>query len=69
MLIIKAENPTSVQSYTLPFTDPQFTAELASTPFLQSTHPRIVQLATSLLAGEKDALQATKQLFAWTTKI
>lgn len=66
VLTITAEDPASLQSYPLPFTDPQFAADLSPTPFLQSTHPRIVQLAASLLAGEKDALQATKHLLAWT---
>jgi hypothetical protein len=66
VLAITAEDPASLQSYALPLTDPQFAADLAPSPFLQSTHPRIVQLAASLLAGEKDALQATKHLLAWT---
>ena len=66
ILTITAEDPASLQSYTLPFADSQFAADLAPTPFLQSTHPRIVELAASLLAGKKDALQATKRLLAWT---
>jgi len=55
-----------LQSYTLPLADLQFATDLSPTPFLQSTHPRIVQLVADLLAGEKDALQATKRLLAWT---
>ena len=65
-LTITVEDPASLQSYTLPLADPQFATDLSPTPFLQSTHPRIVQLVADLLAGEKDALQATKRLLAWT---
>lgn len=63
---ITTEAVSSFVSYPLPQTDPRFTADLQATPFLQSTHPRVVTQAQQILRGERDALRAAQALLAWT---
>jgi len=39
---------------------------LAPTPFLQSTHPRLVAQAQQILGAEHDAVRAARRLLDWT---
>jgi len=65
-LIIVSEDVSRLTSYVLPHQNPEFAAHLAQTPFLQTTHPRIVTQVRQILGEERDALQATRKLLAWT---
>jgi len=66
LLTVSKENPTALTTYTIPQTSPEFTADLAPTPFIQSTHPRLVAQARQILGEEHDALRATQRLLDWT---
>lgn len=66
VVTVTAEEASSLVSYVLPHTDPRFAADLQATPFLQSTHPRVVAQARQILGGERDALRAARALLAWT---
>ena len=57
---------STLATYLLPQTNPEFAPDLAPTPFLQSTHPRLVAQARQILGTERDALQATRRLLDWT---
>jgi hypothetical protein len=65
-LTVTREEVAALATYTLPQTNPQFASDLAPTPFLQSTHPRIVVQVQHILRTERDALQATHRLLDWT---
>jgi len=52
-------------SYRLPYAQADRASDLVATPFLQSDHPRIRSLAQDILAGEDDALRATRRLADW----
>ncbi|MCS6924952.1 MAG: transglutaminase-like domain-containing protein [Candidatus Binatia bacterium] len=66
IVTIATEEVSSLVSYPLPHADPRFAADLQATPFLQSTHPRVVAQAQQILRGERDALRAVQALLAWT---
>ena len=65
-LTITREEMSTLATYLLPQTNPEFAPDLAPTPFLQSTHPRLVAQARQILGTERDALQATRRLLDWT---
>ncbi|HEV8716678.1 MAG TPA: transglutaminase-like domain-containing protein [Candidatus Binatia bacterium] len=65
-LIVASEDISTLASYTLPQTNPEFAADLAPTPFLQSAHPRLVAQAQQILGAEHDAVQAARRLLDWT---
>jgi transglutaminase-like putative cysteine protease len=64
-LTVTSESVDGFVSYQLPYTDSTFATDLASTPFLQSDHPRIQEQLHHILKGEQDALRAVKKLLAW----
>ncbi len=66
ILIVVKEEVSQLVSYPLPQTHAEFAPDLASTPLLQSTHPRLVAQAQQILGAERDALQATRKLLDWT---
>jgi hypothetical protein len=66
MLTVTTENLSTLASYVLPQADPQFAADLQATPFLQSTHPRLMTQVKKILGPEQDALHATRKLLDWT---
>jgi len=63
---ITQEEVSELATYTLPQHAPEFAADLAPTPFLQSTHPRLVAQVQQILKTERDALTAARQLLDWT---
>lgn len=63
---ITQEEVSELATYTLPQQAPEFAADLAPTPFLQSTHPRLVAQVQQILKTERDALTAARQLLDWT---
>jgi transglutaminase-like putative cysteine protease len=65
-LSVASEDLSTLVTYTLPQTNPEFAADLAATPFLQSAHPRLVAQARQILGAEHDAVQATHRLLDWT---
>ena len=65
-LTITREDVSALTSYSLPQTDQQFGADLIATPFLQSSHPRLIAQAQEIVGGERDALTATRLLLNWT---
>ena len=65
-LTVTSENTAMLATYTLPQTNPEFTSDLAPTPFLQSTHPRLVAQAQQILGTEHDAEKAAHRLLDWT---
>ncbi|HEY7495528.1 MAG TPA: transglutaminase-like domain-containing protein, partial [Candidatus Tectomicrobia bacterium] len=66
ILTVTRENTTTITSYTLPYTDSAFAADLATTPFVQSAHPRLIAQARRILGTARDAVQATRLLLDWT---
>jgi hypothetical protein len=64
-LTVTSEEMAALTTYPLPQTNPQFAGELQSTPFLQTTHPRVVAQAQQILGTERDALTATRRLLDW----
>lgn len=65
-ITVAREDVSALTTYQLPQTDPAFTRDLAATPFLQSTHPRLLAQARQIIGTERDALKATRQLLDWT---
>ncbi|MBI3304550.1 MAG: transglutaminase domain-containing protein [Deltaproteobacteria bacterium] len=65
-LTITQEEMSALATYALPQTNPEFALDLAPTPFLQSTHPRLVAQVQQILGAERDALQAVRRLLDWT---
>jgi len=65
-LTVASEDLSTLATYTLPQTNPEFASDLAPTPFLQSTHPRLVAQAQQILGNEHDAVQAAHRLLDWT---
>lgn len=65
-LTITQEASSAFATYTLPQSAPELAADLVATPFLQSTHPRVVAQMRQILGNEHDARQATQQLLDWT---
>ena len=65
-LTIVSEDVSRLTSYVLPQQNPEFASHLAPTPFLQTTHPRIVTQVRQILGEERDALQVTHKLLDWT---
>jgi len=65
-LTIASEDLSALITYTLPQTNPEFAADLAPTPFLQSTHPRLVAQTRQILGAEDDAVRAAHRLLDWT---
>ena len=64
VLTIVRPQVASIESYALPYRDGH-AAELASTAFLQSDHPRIRALASQILGDEHDAKRAAVRLNDW----
>lgn len=64
-LTVTSEEMSALTTYPLPQTNPQFAGELTPTPFLQTTHPRVVAQARQILGAERDALAATRRLLDW----
>jgi hypothetical protein len=64
-LRIRREAEASLRSFALPERDPAFTADLASTPFVQSDDGKIRKAAAEALGGETDALRAARKLVDW----
>ena len=65
-LTVASEDLSTLVTYPLPQTNPEFAADLAPTPFLQSTHPRLVAQARQILGEERDAVQGARRLLDWT---
>jgi hypothetical protein len=65
-LTVMREATEALATYPLPQTNPEFAAELAATPFLQSTHPRVRAQAAGILRAERDARRAVQLLLEWT---
>jgi hypothetical protein len=65
-LTITREERSALATYPLPQTNLEFAADLAPTPFLQSTHPRLVAQAQQILGTERDALQVAQRILDWT---
>ncbi|MGE0825173.1 MAG: transglutaminase family protein [Candidatus Binatia bacterium] len=65
-LLITSEDLATLTTYKLPVTDPDFAADLGSSPFLQSDHPRLKKQAQQILGAEDDAIKAVQKLLAWT---
>lgn len=65
VLEIQREGLTQIASYQIPLRDQRFASHLQSTPFLQSDHPEVRQLAQSLLQGETDAVKASARIREW----
>lgn len=66
MVTIATEEVSELTTYTLPQTNPAFAPDLAPTPFLQRTHPRLIAQVQQILGSERDALTATHRLLDWT---
>jgi transglutaminase-like putative cysteine protease len=66
IITITQEKPSTLETYSLPQTNSEFAPDLASTPFLQSTHPRLLAQAQQILGPERDALKAAHRLLDWT---
>jgi len=66
VITVARENVSALTTYQLPQTDPAFTTDLVATPFLQSTHPRLLAQAQQIIGPERDALKVTRQLLDWT---
>jgi hypothetical protein len=66
MLTIVQETSATLTSYPLPQNAPEFASALVATPFLQSSHPRVLAQAQEILGTERDALRATQRLLDWT---
>jgi transglutaminase-like putative cysteine protease len=66
LLTVTREDRAALSTYQLPQTRPEFTADLAPTPFIQSAHPRLIAQAQRILRSERDALQAVRLLLDWT---
>jgi hypothetical protein len=65
-LTITQETASALSTYLLPQNDSELAPDLVPTPFLQSTHPRIVAQVQQILGNERDAQQATRRLLDWT---
>lgn len=65
-LTIRREDLSALTTYPLPQTDQQFTADLIATPFLQSSHPRLIAQAEEIVGSERDAITTTRLLLNWT---
>jgi transglutaminase-like putative cysteine protease len=65
-LTVTQETLAALTSYALPQSDPELASDLVATPFLQSTHPRVIAQAQVILGSERDALHATQRLLDWT---
>jgi hypothetical protein len=55
----------SIQAPMLPLRTPALASYLQATPFIQSDHSEIKQMALSILQGERDSLAAARSLAAW----
>lgn len=65
-LTISQEPLAALTSYPLPQSDSEFASALAPTPFLQSSHPRVLTQVQQILGSERDAQRATQRLLDWT---
>ncbi|HEV8344298.1 MAG TPA: transglutaminase domain-containing protein [Candidatus Binatia bacterium] len=65
LLEIQREDLTQVVSYQIPLRDQRFASYLQSTPFLQSDHPEIQQLAQKVIKSETDAVKASLRIREW----
>lgn len=65
-ITVTRETRSALTTYTIPYNAVEFASDLAATPFLQSTHPRIVAQAQQILGEERDAIRATQRLLDWT---
>jgi hypothetical protein len=66
VLTVVAEDITALASYPLPQTNPEFALDLEATPFMQSSHTRLMAQARQILGAERDAIQAARLLLDWT---
>lgn len=62
---IQKEDLKQMRSYKVPLQDQRFASFLHSTPFLQSDHPEIRELAQTVLRGETDAVKASRKIREW----
>lgn len=67
-LEIRREELSRLAAYRLPITDKQLSSYLQPTPFLQSDHPSLRDLAKRILQGETDARRAVIKLKNWVYK-
>lgn len=63
---IVREDLSGLTTYQLPQTDSVFAPDLATTPFVQSAHPRLRAQAEQILGSERDAVKAARLLLDWT---
>lgn len=61
--IVREDLP--LQAPRLPLRGPTFDSYLRPTPFIQSDHPELKEISSSILKGERDSLVAAKELAAW----
>jgi hypothetical protein len=64
ILRVEREAPARA-TYTLPYHEDEWRAELAATPFLQVEHPRVRAAAREALGDETDPLRAADRLREW----
>lgn len=57
--------PAEMESYTLPYSEPDLASELAPTATIQADHPRLRSLAATIVGSEHDALTAVRLLVDW----
>ena len=62
---IRAGDTSSVKSYKLPNTEPEFVPYLASENLIQSGDEKIVSKSREILGGEEDSLKAVRMLNGW----
>jgi transglutaminase-like putative cysteine protease len=67
-LEIRRENLSRLAAHRLPIADKQLSSYMQPTPFLQSDHPSIRELAKKILQGETDARRAAIKLKDWVYK-
>jgi hypothetical protein len=62
VLTVEREEVPASAGYELPYAGADLQADLASSPLLQSDHPRVQGLAAEVVAGERRPVQAAEQL-------
>ena len=64
-LVVEREELSPGDTFVLPYEAERWSADLAATAFVQSTHPRLTETSARILDGQTDARKAANLLRQW----
>ena len=65
VLVIERDDEAALQSYALPWRDPELADDLRPTAFFQTDDPSIRRLAAEIVGADSDAMRSARRILDW----